>query len=112
MSRALSPPPVPSGVFMFPALKSAVRRHRRAHVAGLIGAVCALLVGYAVVVAGPAGAADSLLSQGKPTTASSSENAGTAAPAATDGNPTTRWSSAFTDPQWLQVDLGATATIS
>ena len=29
-----------------------------------------------------------------------------------DGNTGTRWSSAFTDPQWLQVDLGATATIS
>ena len=35
------------------------------------------------------------------------------ASAAVDGNLTgTRWSSAFSDPQWLQVDLGATATIS
>jgi hypothetical protein len=54
-----------------------------------------------------------LLSLGKPTTASSSENS-TAFPAsaATDGNTGTRWSSAFSDPQWLQVDLGATHTIS
>jgi len=54
-----------------------------------------------------------LLSQGKLTTASSTENA-TAFPAtaATDGNTGTRWSSAFSDPQWLQVDLGATHTIS
>jgi hypothetical protein len=56
---------------------------------------------------------NTLLSQGKPTTASSSENT-TAFPAsaATDGNTGTRWSSAFSDPQWLQVDLGATHTIS
>ncbi|HWG28517.1 glycoside hydrolase family 3 C-terminal domain-containing protein [Actinospica sp.] len=44
----------------------------------------------------------------QPTTASSSQDA-TAYPAAdaTDGNPGTRWSSAATDPQWLEVDLGA-----
>jgi hypothetical protein len=29
-----------------------------------------------------------------------------------DGNPGTRWSSAFSDRKWLQVDLGGTATIS
>jgi hypothetical protein len=57
-------------------------------------------------------AAPSLLSQGKPTTASSTENASFPASAATDGNTATRWSSAFSDPQWLQVDLGASATVS
>ena len=31
---------------------------------------------------------------------------------AVDGNTGTRWSSAFSDPQWLQVDLGATASIT
>jgi hypothetical protein len=56
---------------------------------------------------------NTLLSQGKPTTASSSENTGAfPASAATDGNTGTRWSSAFSDPQWLQVDLGATHTIT
>ncbi|GAA2014453.1 hypothetical protein GCM10009839_06720 [Catenulispora yoronensis] len=59
----------------------------------------------------PAHAADSLLSQGKTTTASSTENAGTPAANATDGNTGTRWSSAFSDPQWLEVDLGASASI-
>ncbi|MGW0950125.1 poly(ethylene terephthalate) hydrolase family protein [Streptomyces sp. NPDC002623] len=59
----------------------------------------------------PAAAAD-LLSQGKPATASSTENAATPASAAVDGNTGTRWSSAFSDPQWLSVDLGATAFIS
>ena len=52
------------------------------------------------------------LSQGKTATASSTENGGTLASAAVDGNTGTRWSSAFTDPQWLQVDLGATHTIN
>jgi hypothetical protein len=59
---------------------------------------------------GPGGG--TLLSQGKPATASSVENTGTPAANAVDGSTTTRWSSAFTDPQWLQVDLGASDTIS
>jgi hypothetical protein len=49
--------------------------------------------------------------QGRPATASSTENAATPAAAAVDGNTGTRWASAFADPQWLRVDLGATATI-
>ena len=53
-----------------------------------------------------------LLSQGKPATASSLEAAGYPASNAVDGNLSTRWSSAFSDPQWLQVDLGATHAIS
>ena len=58
-----------------------------------------------------ASAATTLLSQGRPATASSIENAGTPASAAVDGNTGTRWSSAFSDPQWLQVDLGSTAAV-
>ena len=45
------------------------------------------------------------------TTASSTENAGTPAADATDGNTGTRWSSAFSDPQWLEVDLGSSQSI-
>ncbi|HEU0237899.1 MAG TPA: discoidin domain-containing protein [Micromonosporaceae bacterium] len=59
----------------------------------------------------PAGGA-TLLSQGHPATASSLENATFPASNAVDGNTGTRWSSAFSDPQWLQVDLGATHSIS
>jgi hypothetical protein len=56
--------------------------------------------------------ADTLLSQGKPATASSYENqAANSAAMAVDGDTTTRWSSAFADNQWLEVDLGAPATI-
>jgi hypothetical protein len=79
--------------------------------------ISALMAGLAfalmltVSTAGQAHAA-TLLSQGQPTTASSTENATFPASAATDGNTGTRWSSAFSDPQWLQVDLGSTATIS
>jgi hypothetical protein len=53
-----------------------------------------------------------LLSQGRPAVASSVENTGTTANLAVDGNTGTRWSSAFSDPQWIYVDLGATASIS
>ncbi|MFC7272820.1 discoidin domain-containing protein [Paractinoplanes rhizophilus] len=78
-----------------------------------IGAVLAILVAACLTVPiGTAHAADTLLSQGKTATASSTENAATPASAAVDGNTGTRWSSAFSDPQWLQVDLGASATIA
>jgi chitinase len=45
-------------------------------------------------------------------TASSSETTAFPASLAVDGNTTTRWSSAFSDPQWIRVDLGASASIS
>jgi hypothetical protein len=61
---------------------------------------------------GGGGGGGTLLSQGHPTTASSAENASFAAANAPDGNTGTRWSSGFSDPQWLQVDLGATHSIS
>jgi len=47
----------------------------------------------------------------KTATASSTENAGTPAADAVDGNTGTRWSSAFADPQWLEVDLGSSQSI-
>jgi F5/8 type C domain/Ricin-type beta-trefoil lectin domain len=58
---------------------------------------------------GTCGTTNAALNQ--PTTASSQENAGTPAADATDGNLGTRWSSAFSDPQWLEVDLGSSQTI-
>jgi cytochrome c len=51
------------------------------------------------------------LALNKPATASSVEGAYTAA-AAVDGSLTTRWSSAFADPQWIQVDLGQSYAIN
>jgi hypothetical protein len=52
-----------------------------------------------------------LLSQGHPATASSVEGYPWAPDNAVDGNTGTRWSSAWSDPQWLEVDLGATRTL-
>jgi hypothetical protein len=81
---------------------------RRRSVAAVLMTAFALLTGSTIAV----NAAPVPLSQGKPATASSAEGAGTPASAAVDGNSGTRWSSAFSDPQWLQVDLGSTATIN
>jgi beta-glucanase (GH16 family) len=67
---------------------------------------------FEFAVNGTPSGGSTLLSQGRPTTASSTENASFTAPNATDGNTGTRWSSAFSDPQWIQVDLGATHTVS
>ena len=75
-------------------------------------ALVAMLGGYLVATGIRADAADPLLSQGRPATASSTENGGTPAANAVDGDNGTRWGSAFSDPQWLRVDLGATATVS
>jgi hypothetical protein len=55
------------------------------------------------------------LSKGKPVTASSSVTVGSEhypAAGAVDGDPSTRWSSEFSDPQWIAVDLGAPTKIS
>ncbi len=52
---------------------------------------------------------------GKPVTASSVVTVGTEtypAAQAVDGNAGTRWSSEFSDPQWLAVDLGSVTKIS
>jgi hypothetical protein len=55
------------------------------------------------------------LALGKPTTASSYQATGPGCPCpasnATDGNDATRWASAWSDPQWLQVDLGQVTAI-
>ncbi|SBT46049.1 discoidin domain-containing protein [Micromonospora narathiwatensis] len=83
----------------------------RRRLASAIAALLTLLATYAAVPVQTAAAAGPLISQGKPTTASSVENAVFPASAATDGDPGTRWSSAFADPQWLQVDLGSSATV-
>ena len=72
----------------------------------------ALVVGLAPAASSATPHVDSLLSQGKPATASSVENSTFPASNAVDGNTGTRWSSAFSDPQWLEVDLGAIAQVN
>src|SRR5262249_12143630 len=99
--------PLHSGVSM--SITASARRWRRP--TSVLAA--ALLVAASLTIgSAPASAADPLISQGKPTLASSTENAGTPASAAVDGNTGTRWSSQFSDPQWIRIDLGATATVT
>lgn len=92
-----------------PPSTTPTRRH-----AGLsLLALGALVASSLTLTAPTAQAADTLLSQGKPATASSQEGDAYAASAAVDGNLTgTRWSSRWSDPQWLQVDLGRSAVLS
>ena len=48
----------------------------------------------------------------KKVTVSSTDSAQHAGANAVDGNTSTRWSSAYSDPQWIEVDLGANHAIS
>jgi len=91
--------------------RAAPRRRLRRRITSAVLAALALAVTFTAGTAGRAQAA-TLLSQGRPATASSLENASFPASAAVDGNTSTRWSSAFSDPQWLQVDLGSVSAIS
>ncbi|GAA0438651.1 hypothetical protein Acor_78860 [Acrocarpospora corrugata] len=89
-------------------MSETVPRVRRA----LLGSMLAVVLGAGLAaVAVPAGAAEVPLSQGKAVAASSSERADLSPAAAVDGKPGTRWSSKFSDPQWLQVDLGRATAI-
>src|SRR5688572_23343015 len=45
-------------------------------------------------------------------TASSTEHSSHGPGNAVDGNSSTRWSSAFSDPQWLQLDFGSVQPIA
>jgi F5/8 type C domain/Beta-1,3-glucanase/Putative Ig domain len=71
--------------------------------------VPATITGNAALAASTCGSTNLALHQ--PTTASSLENSSFPASNATDGNTGTRWSSAFSDPQWLEVDLGSSQAI-
>ncbi|MFJ2248296.1 discoidin domain-containing protein [Streptomyces sp. NPDC087862] len=58
-------------------------------------------------------AAETLLSQGRPATASSQEGDALSAGAAFDGDLTgTRWASQWRDDEWIQVDLGESRNLS
>ena len=83
-----------------------------ARLRGLVVVACAAAIATSLATANAAPQADSLLSQGKPVTASSSGGCCPAADAV-DGNSATRWASvAGSDPQWIYVDLGAVAHVS
>lgn len=52
------------------------------------------------------------LALNKPATSSSNESSSLTPNYAVDGNATTRWSSAFSDPQWIYVDLGSSVNVN
>ncbi len=105
----MSPGSLPSDV----ALGGPPRKRPRARMATRIMSVAALAIVASLLTTGTAAhATDPLISLEKPTAASSYENNGTLPVAVNDGSSTTRWSSLDSDPQWIQIDLGATATIS
>jgi hypothetical protein len=52
------------------------------------------------------------LALNRPAVSSSNETTALTPNLAVDGNTTTRWASAFSDPQWIYVDLGATKTVN
>ncbi|WP_411105034.1 discoidin domain-containing protein [Streptomyces sp. cmx-4-9] len=87
---------------------------RRTRGAAALVVLGALFASSLTLTGAPAAvAAETLLSQGKPATASSQEGAGYSAAAAFDGNLTgTRWASQWRDAEWIQVDLGASRNLS
>ena len=99
--------------FASPPTPFTVRRRRPMLVTAVAVAAAVVLLGtYFAITTGQARAASTLLSQGRPATSSSNESATLGPANAVDGNTGTRWSSGFSDPQWIQVDLGATASIT
>ncbi|WP_329429957.1 discoidin domain-containing protein [Streptosporangium sp. NBC_01495] len=90
-----------------------MKRSARARTLALVVALAASLPTAAIASSSSRTSADSLVSQGRPATASSIEAAGLEAGLAVDGNTSSRWASAEgSDPQWIQVDLGGSYTIS
>jgi hypothetical protein len=81
-------------------------------VAALFVSVLVSAIGVAAPKASAATCGTTNIALNKTATASSYENQTTfPASAAVDGNTGTRWSSAFSDPQWLEVDLGSSQSV-
>src|SRR4051795_13324966 len=105
--------PAQGEAMTIPASSAPPRRRSPWRLGAIGGLVATVVAGYAAVTMVGASAAETLLSQGKPATASSTQAAGAyLASEAVDGNLGTRWSSAPSDPQWLQVDLGSSQSIT
>lgn len=82
---------------------------RTSRLLAALAAAAALVTGAITVV--PAVAAPEPLSQGRPVTTSSTEFDWSTGSNAVDGDPGTRWSSAWSDDQWISVDLGSVQQI-
>lgn len=112
-------------------MRQGITSARRTHVYGVALSAASFTAGLGLILGGclgSSGEADILSEEARaavlgancstanvalnaPVAVSSSENAGTPAGAAVDGNATTRWASTFADSQWIQVDLGTVKSI-
>ncbi|MFJ9078232.1 discoidin domain-containing protein [Streptomyces sp. NPDC102278] len=100
-------------MFTHPPSTGTPPRRRTRGVAALVTLGALFASSFTLAAAPTAVAAETLLSQGKTATASSSEGEAYAAAAAFDGNLTgTRWASQWRDAEWIQVDLGASRNLS
>ena len=79
--------------------------------AGTIAVLTAVLGLAGSVVPAQAAEEPVLVSRGQPALGSSRENDEFLASNAVDGNSNTRWSSQFSDPQWLRIDLGRSTVV-
>jgi beta-glucanase (GH16 family) len=96
-----------------PFLETRRRRLSPARALALTATLLGLLATYLVASITHADAAEVVVSQGKPATASSTETANGYQPAeAVDGDNGTRWASAWSADQWFQVDLGTPTAVS
>ena len=90
-------------------------RSPRRRITAVLASIALALTGLLAISAAPKATAATCgttdIALNHPATASSLENASFPASNAVDGNLSTRWSSAFSDPQWLEVDLGSTQSI-
>jgi beta-glucosidase len=59
----------------------------------------------------PSGCGTTNIALNRPAEALSNETAGTTPNLAVDGNAGTRWSSTYSDPQWIRIDLGTVQSI-
>lgn len=74
---------------------------------------CSLMFAlFCGLFASPVHAEETNLAQGKTATSSGNESDDLAPSNAVDGKADTRWSSAFNDDQWLQIDLGQPTKIA
>jgi F5/8 type C domain/Beta-1,3-glucanase len=87
------------------------RRMSTVILVGAVLALTALVVPGHVPSASAATCGTTNAALNRPATSSSTENGSFPAANAVDGNSGTRWSSAFSDPQWLEVDLGSSQSI-
>src|SRR4051812_1839823 len=89
------------------------RRPSPARFIALTAGLAGLLATFLLANSPSASAAEVVVSQGKPATASSTEVAGAyLASEANDGNNGTRWASSWSAAQWWQVDLGTATSVS